>query len=247
MTIRISRIPIAAALVAALCTAAPLAFAHTTIKAQATEGVRDDNAVRIGHGCEDHAVIAQSVVFPGESPEIATSEPAITLTDLGEVIQQSSLAGLVGGIQDRGIFERQRESVDPNGNVVGLQGWHGWLAPTYAGRVPFQFTPPNFLPESCATKLRIVVAIADVCKLSTPTLQPEKVNLWIPDNGSVYAVEGAANGVEGIGAPAVLTVNRNLTSNPLDASCGAGFEVTITPSAAQIDRDLPIPRVWRAR
>jgi hypothetical protein len=45
----------------------------------------------------------------------------------------------------------------------------------------------------------------------------------------------------------VLIVNRNLTANPLDASCGAGFEVTVTPSAAQIDRDLPIPNVWRAR
>jgi hypothetical protein len=237
----------AAALVTALWAVAPHTFAHTSIKSQATEGVRDDNAIRIGHACEDHAVIAQSVVFPGESPEITTSDPAVAIGEIGEVIQQSSLAGLVGGIQDRNVFESQRESVDPNGNVVGLQGWHGWLAPTYAGRVPFQFTAPNFLPESCATKLRLIVAIADICDRSTPTLLPEKVNLWIPDNGSTYAVQGAANGVEGIGTPAVLTVNRNLASNPLDPSCGAGFEVTVTPSAAQIDRDLPIPRVWKAR
>jgi hypothetical protein len=45
----------------------------------------------------------------------------------------------------------------------------------------------------------------------------------------------------------VLSVNRNLAANPLDPSCGAGFEVTVTPSAEQIDRDLPIPRVWRLR
>jgi hypothetical protein len=45
----------------------------------------------------------------------------------------------------------------------------------------------------------------------------------------------------------VLTVNRNLAENPLDPSCGAGFEVTATPSAQQIDRDLPIPGVWKLR
>jgi hypothetical protein len=237
----------AAALCVALCSAPVLAGAHTTIKAQATEGVRDDNAIRIGHGCEDHAVIAQSVVFPGDDAEIATSDPNVAIAELSEVIAQGSLAGLVGGIQDRSIFERQRERVDSNGNVVGLQGWWGRLKPTLAGRVPFQFTAPNFVPESCATKLRVIVAIADICDLSKPTLLPEKVNLWIPDNGSLYAVQGAAGGVEGIGHPAVLTVNRNLATNPLDPSCGAGFEVTVTPSAAQIESDLPIANVWRAR
>jgi hypothetical protein len=233
--------------VAALCVAPLLADAHTTIKSQATERVRDDNAIKIGHGCGDHPVIAQSVVFPGDDAEIATSDPNVVINDIHDVIDQSSIAGAAAGIQDRSIFERQRERVDSNDRVVGLQGWWGRLKPTLAGRVPFQFTPPNFLSESCATKLLMVVAIADICELSRPTLRPEKVNLWIPANGSLYAVEGAANGVEGIDEPAVLIVNRNLTANPLDASCGAGFEVTVTPSAAQIDRDLPIPNVWRAR
>jgi hypothetical protein len=234
-------------LAAALCIAAPHALAHTTIQSQMTEGVRGDNALRIGHGCGDRPVIAQSFVIPGESPELETGDPAIVLGSLDEVIDRSSLANLLAGIQDRSIFERQREQLDPNGRVVGIQGFRGRLEPTLAGRMPFQFTPPFFDSESCATRLQVVVAIADICDRSKPTLRPEKVNLWIPANGSNFALQGAANGVEGIGEPAVLTVNRDLASNPLDPSCGAGFEVRVTPAAAQIDRDLPIPGVWRAR
>jgi hypothetical protein len=228
-----------------LATGVP-ALAHTTVKAQATEGVRDDNALRIGHGCDENPVIAQSVVFPGEAPELRASDPTVTIASLGDVIAPGSLVGLIGGIQDRSIFLAQGEKTDALGNVLGFFGRYGRLEVELAGRVPFQFTAPSFLPDSCALRLRVAVAIADICKPSKPTLRPGKVNLWIPDNGSVYAVEGAAQGVEGIGEPAILTVNRNLATNPLPAACGAGYELFVTPSAAQIDRDLPIPG-WRAR
>jgi hypothetical protein len=235
--VRISFLCLAVAVIAL----ASGARAHTTVKAQAAEGVRDDNALRIGHGCEENAVVAQSVVFPGDAPELRSSNPAVMIGDLGEVIAPASIAGLVGAIQDRSIFLAQGEKTDALGNVVGFFGRLGHLAPELAGRVPFQFSAPNFVPESCAVRLRIEIAIADICKLTKPALQPEKVNLWIPDNGSTFASEGATNGVEGIGGPAVLTVNRNLTANPLPAACGAGYDVFVTPSAQQIDRDLAIP------
>jgi hypothetical protein len=227
---------------------APAALAHTTIKSQMTEGVRDDNALRIGHGCETedgdaHAVIAQSVVFPTDAPQLATSDPSVTLSSLDQVISQGSLAGLAGGIQDRSIFAFQGEKVDATGNVIGFFGKAGYLIPELEGRVPFRFTAPNFLPDSCATRLLIQVAIADICSLRPPLLQPGKVNLWIPDNGSQFAVPG----IDGIGAPATLTVNRNLLTNPLPASCNGGYSVTVTPSPAQLDRDLPIARYWRVR
>jgi hypothetical protein len=223
------------------------AGAHTTVKAQATESVRDDNALRIGHGCNDtNAVIAQSVVFPGESPELGAGDPNVTIGDLSEVIVQGSLVGLVAALQDRSIFLRQGEHTDALGNVVGFFGRNGWLDVELGGRVPFQFTAPTFVAGSCAVRLRVIVAIADICKTTKPTLRPDKVNLWIPDNGSIYAVEGAAQGVEGIGEPAVLTVNRNLATNPLAPECGGGYDLFVTPSAAQIERDLPIPG-WRAR
>jgi hypothetical protein len=224
------------------------ALAHTTIKSPATEGVRDDNALKIGHGCEgDHGVIAQSVVFPTDAPGISTSDPSVVVTDLSEVITQGSLANLAQSIQDRSIFLHQSETLDANGNVVGFQARWGKLEPDLLGRVPFQFSPPNFVAESCAKRLLIKVAIADICSIRRPLLHPEKVNLWIPDNGSAIATAALAAGVEGIGAAATLTVSRNLTTNPLPAACGAGVDVTVIPSAAQVDRDLPIGRYWDPR
>ncbi|MFO0690449.1 MAG: hypothetical protein U0900_17235 [Myxococcota bacterium] len=223
------------------------AGAHTTVKAQQTEGVRDDNALRIGHGCaEVNAVVAQSVVFPTDAPDVTTSNPSVTLTSLSDVIVPGSLAGLAQSIQDRNIFALQDEKVDANENVVGFHARAGFLRPNLVGRVPFQFSPPTFVATSCAKRLLVKVAIADICSARQPIFDGAKVNLWIPDNGSQFAIQGAAGGVEGIGEPATLIVNRSAT-NALPPACGAGYDVIVAPSAAQIDRDLPIPGYWPGR
>lgn len=47
-------------------------------------------------------------------------------------------------------------------------------------------------------------------------------------------------GLHGYNSPATLTINRDLAANPLDASCGEGSAVELLPSAAQLDRDMPI-------
>lgn len=224
------------------------AGAHTTVKAQATEGVRDDNALRIGHGCEgDRPITAQSVVFPTDLPELTASDPSAVVNDLSEVIVQGSLAGLAQSIQDRSVFGLQDETVDANGNVVGFHARRGSLSPNLVGRVPFQFSAPTFVAESCARRLLIEIAIADICSTKQPILELHKVNLWIPDNGSRFASLGLAAGVEGIGGAATLIVNRNTTTNPLPVDCGEGFDVTVTPSAEQVDRDLPIPAYWNLK
>lgn len=221
------------------------AAAHTSVKSPATEGVRDDNAFRIGHGCEgDRPVVAQSIVFPTDAPELEASDPSVVVGDLSEVILQGGLAGLAQSIQDRSIFGFQDEIVDANGNVVGFQAGKGSLNPKLVGRVPFQFSAPRFVADSCARRLLVEIAVADICSAKQPILDPHKVNLWIPDNGSLFAAEGRAAGVEGIGDPATLIVQRNLVTNPLAESCGAGFDVIVTPSAAQVDRDLPIQYYW---
>lgn len=218
------------------------ADAHTTVKAQATEGVRDDNALRIGHGCADvNGITAQSVVFPTDAPELTTSDPGVTLTSLDDVVVPSDLAGLVQSIQSRDIFGIQDERLDANGNVVGFFARAGYLKPNLVGRVPFQFSAPSFVATSCAKRLLIRVAIADICSARAPALEPAKVNLWIPDNGSAIAAQGAAADVEGIGEPATLIVNR---ASALPPGCGAGYDVVVTPSAAQVDRDLPIRYFW---
>jgi hypothetical protein len=238
----------ASSLAAALCAPAPAAQAHTTIQSQAAEGVQADNALKIGHGCEGKPVIAQSVVFPTDAPQIDASDPNAAIDDLGQVIEQGSIAGLMGAIQSRDIFRVQELKQDSLGNQIGFHATQGLLRDDLRGRVPFQFTGPTFTASSCATKLVVEIAVADVCDVRRPTIRPGKVNLWIPDNGSRFALAAAAAGVEGIGAPARLTVNRDLAKNPLDPACnGSGYTVTIRPTPDQIDRDLPIGRYWGIR
>jgi hypothetical protein len=236
---------------AALGFAASDASAHTTIASAASEGARSDNALRIGHGCEDgdksREVIAQSVVFPTDQPVLSASDPNATPASLDEVIQQGTLANVAQLVQDRSIFLSQDEKQDENGNVIGFVGKNGRLRDGLRGRVPFEFSALNFVADSCAKSLRVQIAIADICVPGGAALRAGRVNLWIPDNGSQLAIRAAAEGVDGLGSPANLVVNRNLTSNPLPGGCGAGVDVTVTPSAAQVDRDLPIPRFWDPR
>ena len=225
------------------------AAAHTTVKAQAAEGVTADNALRIGHGCSVAGgtpipVIAQSVVFPSQAP-VVTSADGAPIASLDSVMVGGSLAGLVKPIQDTSIFQSEELKVDALGNVTGFVEHDGSPAVDLLGRVPFQFAAPKFVATSCAKRLLVQVAIADVCSLaSSDPVTAGNVNLWIPDNGSQYSTAGKAQGIDGIGAPATLIVNRDLTANPMPPACGAGVDVTVTPSAADVNAHLGIPGVW---
>lgn len=225
------------------------AAAHTSVKAQAAEGVTADNALRVGHGCSVPGgpaipVVAQSVVFPSLSPVVTASNGA-TIASLDSVIVPGSLAGLARPVQEKSIFQSQEVKLDSLGNVTGFSAFDGSLAATLLGRIPFQFAAPKFVPTSCAARLLINIAIADICSLApSDTIAEGKVNLWIPDNGSRYASTGTHLNIDGIGSPATLIVNRDLQANPLPPSCGAGVDVTVTTSAADVDANLAIPGVW---
>lgn len=228
--------------------AVPAAHAHTTIKSAITEGRTDDNAVKIEHGCEVgekvYPVIAQSVVFPTQNPVLTASDGS-SIGDLGEAIDQGSLAGLIHAIQDRHIFQVQQDKKDSNGNSIGFSGHEGYLDHALQGRVSFEITAPNFVADSCVKRLVVEVAIADICNLEAPTLRAPKVSLWIPNNGSRYASKGIQYGIGGVGEPGVLTINRDQELNPLPITCGNGIDLTVSPSAADVDANLPIPDVWR--
>lgn len=235
--------------VAALC--AQGALAHTTVRSQGTESVTEDNALKLGHGCTTPEgaklpVIAQSVVFPSVTPDLSTSDSS-PVANLAAVIEQGTIAGLARAIQDKGVFRTQQVKKDTLGNMTGFSATEGSLGVDALGRVPFQFAGPKFVATSCAKRLLVKIAIADVCIIGSglaDSVKVGKVNMWIPDNGSTFSVAGKAQGIDGIGAPATLTINRNLTTNPLPASCGAGIDVTVTPSAADVTANLPIPGVW---
>ncbi|MDD2723226.1 MAG: hypothetical protein PHH59_04275 [Methylovulum sp.] len=219
------------------------AFAHDEIKVRSIlEGTGGDNAIVIGHGCEarEKPIRAQSVVFPTLNPELIASD-GHKIADLSEIIGASLYAGQADLIQDKNIFQAQDEKHDNLGNTIGFFGTNGNLQANLQGRVPFQFVAPSFVKSSCATALKIEVAIADICILTAPTIRAHKVNLWIPENGSQYALLGKAQGVDGLGEPPVLQVKRNLVKNPLDPACGAGFTVTVRPSADDVDANLGIP------
>ena len=99
--------------------------------------------------------------------------------------------------------------------------------------------------------MKFFVSIVDICEItgidalrSGSGESGGPVNLWTHNNlGTPYDRVSAEDD-----GPASLTITRDLTKNPLPASCGAGVDVEVKPSAAQINRDMPIKfngqQVW---
>lgn len=242
-------------LVAALCGAGQSAYAHTTVKDKTvTEGSSTYTATVIGHGCNHPSkvdannkplkipVVAHSVVVPTASPVLTRSDGG-TQTSLGEVIQETdgSLAGNFSLVQDRDIFHVEGEKTDANGNVIGFFGKAGKLDTTLTGLVPFRFSAPKFKTDSCVNNLKIVLAVADICKMDVFPPNEHTANLWIPGVTTTYADAD----VHGIGeATSTITVKRDTGTNPLPGACGAGYDLTIEPSDGDVDTNLRIPG-WR--
>lgn len=222
--------PTVAALALLACTAS--ASAHTTVQVQAAEATTTYNNLVIGHGCTAAngsrlPVIAQSVLFP-------TVNPKFTITgSFGgnpAVVSISTLANVAQLVQSRDIFTRQAEKKNAAGQVIGFESTEGRLEPDLHGLVPFRTAGIGFPADSCATKLIVQIAIADICEKGGTR------NLWIPGLTPKYADPA----IDGIGAPANLTINRDLVKNPLAASCGAGYTLTVTPSNEDVDANLKI-------
>lgn len=217
---------------AALVAAGLAAQAHTTIQNQAAEGQTTYNNVVIGHGCtaadgSKLPVIAQSVLFPTVRPVYGVTG---TMAGNPAVVSVASLANIPQLIQNRDVFSRQKEKLNAAGQVIGFEGSEGALDPTLHGLVPFRTAGITFPADSCAVKLVVRVAIADICQKNGAK------NLWIPALTAKYADPA----VDGIGSPASLTFNRDLAKNPLPAACGAGYTFTVTPSAEDVDANLKL-------
>jgi hypothetical protein len=229
----------------ALGLAASAGLAHTTIQPPtAREGERAEHAVKIGHGCGEQPVVAQSVVFPGAPAVLAAlaavgpgAGPAVAL-EPGSLLGQLELVAQASGALRQELRGGAGEA------ATGFVSRPGPGQRALGERVPFAFRAPRFAAQSCVRRLIVQVAVADLCEASPPWATQEKLGLWIPDNGSRYAREGRAGAVGGIGMPARLVVERDPGSNPLAESCGEGVELTLTPSAEQLDRELGIPGFW---
>ncbi len=208
------------------------AMAHTTVQVQASEGTTTYNNLVIGHGCTTASgsslpVVAQSVVFPTVNPRFAVTG---TMAGNPAVVSLSTFANVAQLIQSRDIFSTQVEKKNAAGQVIGFESTDGNLSPELHGLVPFRTAGVSFPADSCATKLIVQIAIADICQKNGAK------NLWIPAVTAKYSDPT----VDGIGAPASLTFNRDLARNPLAASCGAGYTLTVTPSNEDVDANLKI-------
>jgi hypothetical protein len=222
------------------------AQAHTTLETSTmSEGVRVLNNVQIGHACgEGKSVIGTSVVFPdGVDSSILVNSAAYTgpltdfITNWGPNIQP---------LVSRAVFDYVDEKNGPTGNVVGL--WAGGgpgVANHMVAYVPFRVNATAINPLSCASSVRFFVQIVDVCEI-TPAAQLHNegvAHFWTQNTlKTIYDSADADNSAK-------LTITRNLTTNPLPASCGGvGTAVDVKLSPAQMQRDMPIKikgvQVW---
>ncbi len=215
------------------------AFAHTRLEVPSvTERVRTTNNVIIGHGCGERNVIGTSAVFPDgvDSTITVDGQPHTgALTDYvdnwGNAIKKN---------YSRAIFSFEDNKTDSLGNVVGFWAGGGNSLPhNLNGYIPFRVGAVNIKADSCAASVTFYVSIADICEI-TPTsgFNENTVNLWTHNAlGTPYDRVGNTTD----DGPATLKIVRDAVSNPLPASCGTtGVAVEVKPSAAQINRDMPI-------
>lgn len=212
--------------------------AHTRLQApQIAEGARVYNNVVVGHGCEGQNVIATTSVFPDGVDSTVLVDGNPHTGSISDYI--SNWGNLVQKVVSRDVFTNSSEKFDESGNnVVGFTDRDGQSLPaTMIGLFPFRISAAVFETSSCAKSVKFVVAIADICKnTNVAGFTDLTVNLWTPAVGSNF--DGP--GLHGYNSPATLTITRDLANNPLDSSCGDGSAVELIPSAAQLNRDMPI-------
>lgn len=237
-------------LTAGMLAAGQSALAHNSFTTSvAVEGTRVYNNMVIGKGCghEDPKapVIATSMVFPDGTDSIVKIN--------GEVQQGAKVGDYIdwgekiSHIPSKDVFQKQAVNFGRGGlagnNVVGSHSWKGKLPGNGAvGLVPFRVNTGFIVGDSCAKSVTFRVAAADICKsVKESQLSEDNVNLWVPAVGSKFDGDPTTHAYDGA---VQYVVTRDLDANPLPDGCGEGVDVVVEPSAAQVNNDLPIPRVW---
>lgn len=239
------------------------ALAHTRLQSPTiVEGTRVYNNVAITHGCHNNTtnsnstpVMGTSVVFP-DATAIVTSKPvgasaADPSTPAGIITDwiEGAGEGYSKKVYSNDLYSAEGQKFNSLGNVVGFWTGGGSLPGIgYTGLIPFKTDAITIKAASCANSVTFVVAISDVCELTNiGGFSDETVNMWTPAVSSAY--DGV--GLHGYNSPATLKVVRNTTgtlatlttpavaAKPLPPSCGAGLDITVTPTAEQLNRDMP--------
>jgi len=216
-------------------------LSHTRLNvAKAAEGSRSINQMVISHSCNDtSSTFGTSVVFPdGVDSTVMVDDVAHEGTILDFLTNYGNNAQL---ILDRASFDQMDEKI-VNGNVVGYWAGGGPGMPNHMNAMTsIRHTAASIEPTSCAAEVQIKISIADICQITAADGFSGEgvVNLWTHnDLGTPYdRVSETDDG------PATFTITRDLVANPLPEDCGeTGAIVVVKPSAAQINRDMPI--IW---
>lgn len=243
--------------------AGQMAYAHTGVKDQATEGKSLYTAFTIGHGCGSAAnstqipVKAQSVLFPNAADSVAHQLNADG-SDASVINLADHIVGVTGGltnlgpkaIMDKGLFSNIQSIIpDPATNVVrGIRFSGGKLPTDMIGLPQFRVSGVSFQKTSCAKSLKVRIAIANFCSTVKSTGADRRVDMWMGHMTALFNDPGVMP--EGFNAKPywpTLTVNRDLVANPLPGTCtGGGFDIAVEPSDADIDANLPLPGFWPA-
>ncbi len=240
-------------LITGLFAVSQIATAHTSLQVGSiNENTSTYNNVVIGHGCApigstitSNPVIAQSVVFPDGIDSSITDAAGAALSGLiTDYVTNWVTVGTTAGtgfgskIKNTDVFEKEGLKL-ANGSPdrIGFYGLEGELPGVgYLGLNPFRTAKVVINPASCAKSVTFKIAIADICKTTRFPITEGNANIWMPaGTGSIYDTFQ----LDGYGSPAALKVVR---TSVLPAACGAGIDVVVTPSGAQINRDLPIKK-----
>ena len=222
-------------------TASQSAFAHTRLtvdsamESSASHGTTT-TAVNVPHGCGENSVIGNVLFFAdtnNSTPVLQTSTDNFQTYETAE--GASALDYIVNPpfvriIKSRDVFELADFINDPLGNPIGFWAGGGELpARNWVGQLPFKITAVAIQPESCASEVVFIPAIANICNITSmdgidgSDSDNPNVDFWTsPDVESVYSAPSWSY-------PAKYTVERDLDANPLPESCGEGYAVRIFP------------------
>jgi len=233
-------------------------FAHTrltvasTPESSAAHG-STTTAVNIPHGCGDNPVIGNVFFLPDTNSAIVQTSTdnfqTFDTPDGDNALNYIVNPPFIRVIKSNDVFSHQELINDTLSNPLGFWAAGGELpAPNFVGQLPINITSVAIQPESCASEVVFIPAIANICNVTAMS----GINSQDPDNPNVdfwtAPDAGSSFDAPAWNYPATFTVERDLENNPLPESCGDGIQVRIFPSAEQMNRDMPVTfdgqQVW---
>jgi len=194
-------------------------------------------------------VRAQAVLFPNGSNAVATRIETGEIVPIDDIIAGNAIMAATP-IQDYNIFEKIKVLRGPvksyNNHGIkseDIRAFHfrdGKLQTDLIGLIPFRANFPKFKAESCATRLKINIAIANYCTHSRTNA--DRSDIWIGNMTELYN----DSNVVSVGYWPTLEVMRDLEKNPLPESCMEPEIISVKPDNSSIDQYLPIPGYWPA-